>query len=79
MDLDAFANKVLADLPKATRDELCGLDESDLISCHFGLGMWIRNNYNLWEMQVVSNDGAVMHPDDISQEIIERMWQKLQR
>lgn len=78
MDIDAFANKVLADLPVATQDELRGLKESELIQCHHGLGRWIRNTYKLWETKFVSQTGEELHPDDISQETIERMWRKLQ-
>ncbi|MGV8149854.1 MAG: DUF6794 domain-containing protein [Alkaliphilus sp.] len=53
---------------------------------HFGLGMYIRNNFGLWSDNdtLLKSCGAdnrysSMHPDDISMEIIKMAWKKLQK
>ena len=35
-------------LAVSVRDEIRKNDEDDLSRYHFGLGMWIRNNWGLW-------------------------------
>jgi hypothetical protein len=48
---------------------------------HFGMGMWIRNNYGLWgknEALRASCGDARMHPDNCSGIIIKRLWERLQ-
>ncbi len=44
--------------------------EEELISnYHFGLGMWLRNNWQLWggsRLSYYFNDMGIYHPDDIS-------------
>ena len=53
----------------------------DLISLHHGMGTWIRNNYNLWEIPWTPEiregvDYSPEHPDAISQTIIEELWKR---
>ncbi len=60
--------------PDAVR-HLNGSDEADLIWFHHGLGRWIRNTLGLWcEGSPITGD---RHPDDASQDIIERAWKRL--
>ena len=43
--------------------------ERDLIEHHFGLGLWIRNNWQLWgESRLAKwfNEQGIKHPDDMS-------------
>ncbi|MHC4086983.1 MAG: DUF6794 domain-containing protein [Planctomycetota bacterium] len=53
-----------------TDEDLKKFKESDtLVDYHFGLGMWIRNNWGLWSQSRLSiyfNDMGVFHPDDMS-------------
>jgi hypothetical protein len=57
-----------------------------LISFHFSLGKWIRNNYGLWglnepllkECAKVSSVDTI-HPDEASGIIIDSLWAALQR
>lgn len=47
---------------------------------HFGLGMWIRNNWGLWgESRLVFyfNSICIYHPDDMSTIILDAFWCRL--
>lgn len=47
---------------------------------HFGLGIWIRNNWNLWSDSRLSkyfNDKEIYHPDDMSGIILTSYHRKL--
>lgn len=60
-------NKIL---DKKKLDEIKELSEKQFISnSHFGLGLWIRNNWGLWKesrLYVFFKTKGVFHPDDIS-------------
>lgn len=46
----------------------------DMIDYHFGLGMWMRNNWGLWggsRLQKYFTDRKVNHPDDMSSVVLE--------
>lgn len=46
---------------------------------HFGLGMWMRNNWGLWggsRLQRYFRDRQVFHPDDMSGEILKAYYKK---
>ncbi len=34
-------------LPASMRENICAREEANLVRYHFGLGMWIRNNWGL--------------------------------
>ncbi|MDH3257118.1 MAG: hypothetical protein OEM27_05835, partial [Nitrospinota bacterium] len=54
--------------------------EKDMYSYHFDIGIWLRNNWKLWEGSRLSkyfNDMGVHHPDDISGIILRTFWCKL--
>lgn len=51
--------------------------KEDMIKYHFGLGMWIRNNWGLWQGSRLSkyfNEIGVYHPDDMSGIILDTFW-----
>lgn len=53
----------------------------DLIKYHFGLGMYIRNEFGLWAGNYAllkSCGSADTHPDNASMVIIQALWNKLQ-
>ncbi|WP_313032320.1 DUF6794 domain-containing protein [Soonwooa sp.] len=60
-------NKFWAD---STKIKMKKLSENDFTaSLHFGLGMWMRNNWQLWGGSRLSkffNDLKIYHPDDMS-------------
>lgn len=57
------------------------LKENGAISVHLSLGMWIRNNFGLWEnsefYEYLSNKVGLIHPDDMSNYVIEEFIKTL--
>lgn len=54
--------------------------EDDMIQYHFGLGMWMRNNWGLWGGSRLSkwfNAQGINHPDDMSGVILDSFWRHL--
>lgn len=54
--------------------------EEDLVMHHFGLGLWLRNNWGLWgdsRLQQHFNDLGIFHPDDMSSIILHSLWRSL--
>jgi hypothetical protein len=60
-------DKVLED---STKQKVLTMTEDEFISnSHFGLGMWIRNNWGLWRGGKLAKDfnrKGIFHPDDMS-------------
>ena len=65
--IDSFwADSVKNEVKEWTEEELG-------INAHFGFGMWVRNNWQLWGGSRLSkyfNDMGVFHPDDMSGTIL---------
>jgi hypothetical protein len=58
-------------LPNETINEIKNMSEEDFVAqAHFGLGMWIRNNWKLWTgtspMDWYFYKRGIFHPDDMS-------------
>jgi hypothetical protein len=54
--------------------------ENGMADYHFGLGMWIRNNWGLWGGSRLSqyfNRLGIHHPDDMSGIILDSYWRKI--
>ncbi len=54
--------------------------EDDMIQYHFGLGMWLRNNWGLWKGSRLTkwfNAQGINHPDDMSGIILDSFWRHL--
>ena len=54
--------------------------EDDLARYHFGLGLWMRNNWGLWRGSRLTkhfNDLGIYHPDDMSAIILVSYWRRL--
>jgi ADP-ribose pyrophosphatase len=68
-------------------DQLKKMKEDELIQCHFGLGMSIRNNFGMWEpdselCKDISNkycNGEPVHPDDASYFLIQEFWMEARK
>jgi hypothetical protein len=61
--IDSFwADSIKSKVRKTTKNEFTA-------NAHFGLGIWMRNNWRLWGGSRLSkyfNDLGVLHPDDMS-------------
>ena len=56
------------------------IKENGAISVHFSLGMWIRNNFGLWENSELYSylfEKGFTHPDDMSNYVIEEFIKTL--
>ena len=54
--------------------------EEDTAMHHFGLGMWMRNNWGLWRGARLAkwfNAHGIEHPDDMSSIILDSFWRHL--
>jgi len=53
-------------------------NKDDLISYHFSIGRWIRNNFGLWnDHSDLRNELGGGHPDDASTVLLEKLWESL--
>ena len=65
-------------LPEADKVNIAAKSQDQLIELHFGLGMWIRNNFGLWQGNAaLAQDAGTNEPDDIAGVIIEALWNRL--
>jgi hypothetical protein len=58
----------------STKQKIRGMSESEFLSgAHFGLGMWMRNQWGLWGHKSLAdyfNSIGIFHPDDMSSIIL---------
>lgn len=57
-----------------------GGTEKDMAKYHFGLGMWMRNNWGFWRGSRLAkwfNGLGIKHPDDMSGIILDSFWRHL--
>ena len=68
-------------LTPSVRESFRTSDESGLFKYHFGLGMWIRNNWGLWiedsRLKQYFDSLGGIHADDVSSLIITSYWNYL--
>ncbi|MCL2098351.1 MAG: hypothetical protein FWH23_06295 [Bacteroidales bacterium] len=54
-------------LPDTTQQKVLSMTENEFLAgSHFGLGMWIRNNWRLWRGGKLANEfksKGIFHPD----------------
>ncbi|NQV36802.1 MAG: hypothetical protein HQ509_02215 [Candidatus Marinimicrobia bacterium] len=61
------------------KEHLRQIREEDLINEHFGFSLWVRNLLGHWVPPTPEGEGYnPAHPDDISGEITEMIWRRLQ-
>ncbi len=68
---------VCLDAHWTSRDEFRALAYDDIIMAHFGVGMWMRNNWGLWGGGPLAqhfNAQGIQHPDDMSGIILTSYW-----
>ncbi len=80
------AARVISELDDESLRSLRGMDEADLAGLHFGLGMWIRNNFGLWSgnnalLEDCASDGepGCFDPDEASMVILRKVWRRARR
>ena len=69
---------ILSDEDKRYIADSLSLDDFRTV-CHHSLGMWIRNNWGLWggsRLQRYLLDRNVIHPDDMSDNILKAYYKK---
>lgn len=69
-------------IPPQDQMELLGMSKNELITLHHSLGLWIRNNWDLWAGGPLKEEMKALgfeHPDDMSQAIIVEYWAKLNK
>jgi len=69
---------VLETMSSNQKNQLLHIREEDLINLHFDFGMWVRNLLGHWVPPIVEGEYPA-HPDNISSEITELIWKKLQK
>lgn len=64
-------------LPPKVLKEMKEGTEKDMVQYHMGLGMWMRNNWELWggsRLAKYFNGLGVHHPDDMTGIILDTFW-----
>lgn len=75
--LNAAVDCLNKHLPDEAKTRLLDRPFDNLVEEHFGLGMWIRNNWALWGDGPLAEDMRMQgfrHPDDISTVILNSFW-----
>jgi hypothetical protein len=79
-DLDDCFVELKKMLSKEDIEKIKDGTEHEMIRYHFGLGMWMRNNWGLWSGSRLSrsfNEKGIHHPDDMSGIILNSFWRHL--
>ncbi len=66
-------------LSKELKDTIRRGKESQMSEHHFGLGLWLRNNWGLWQGLRLAqwfNKQGIFHPDDMSAIILDSYWRR---
>ena len=82
--VEEAVNRMIQEMSEEDRTRLKNTPEKDLIMYHFSLGMWVRNEFGLWQgndelLKSCAKKDPLIHPDDVSSIIIEELWNKLNK
>lgn len=77
MNIEDAVLIVLAEMSSEQEKHLKQMRKEDLINEHFDFSLWVRNLLGDWVPPVGDGEYSA-HPDDISGEITEIIWTKLQ-
>jgi hypothetical protein len=76
--------RLIANTPLKFRANLSKMDEVELVSLHFSIGAFIRNQFGLWDENPDLLDDCrrlsgitFMNPDDAASFIIRELWKRL--
>ena len=79
--IDEAAEALLTLLSSEQKAQLRALNRDGLVGTHFGLGMFVRNKFALWDPESPLTKPPAAepnaHPDDVSVRIVERAWNAL--
>ena len=65
-------------IPEKEQAAIAAMSEADLIDLHLGLGLWIRNAFDLWkEDSVLRKATGEQDPDDAVLFIIRALWRSI--
>lgn len=78
--LDQCMSALTELLSEEDQAEILKMSEDDVGGMHMGLGMWIRNNWDLWKggplLEHMKSLGFI-HPDDMSHSILIEFWNRM--
>ena len=84
--VDDAVKRLIANMPLKFKVDLSKMNEGELINLHFTFGVFIRNQFGLWDENTdLLNDCrklsgiTFMHPDDSAAFIIEELWKRLRK
>jgi hypothetical protein len=81
-DLESCFKELTAMLAPELIEKMRSGTEDDMIEYHFGLGMWMRNNWGLWGESPLAkwfNNKGIKHADDMSGIILDSFWRHLNK
>jgi hypothetical protein len=79
-DLSECFDELEKRLDQTLIDEMKAVTESEMSKYHFGVGMWMRNNWGLWgesRLAKYFNSLGVYQPDEMSGIILTSFWRHL--
>lgn len=80
-NLEEAVNQLMIIHHDSTKQKILEMSESEfLASAHFGLGMWMRNNWGLWKGKELAdhfNSIGIFHADDMSGLILTSYYREL--
>jgi hypothetical protein len=80
-DMEDCFNQIDSFWSDSLKDEIRKMSYEDFVAgSHFGVGMWMRNNWGLWGGSRLSkyfNERGYWHPDDMSGEILSLYYKRL--
>ncbi len=65
---------ILTELKKDDLHELANQTEDELFLNHFGIGMWIRNRFEIWHDEELLRSCGTFCADDASGKILREVW-----
>jgi hypothetical protein len=81
VNLEEAVNQLKIIHHDTTKQKILEMSEDEFLAgAHFGLGMWIRNNWGLWkgkELAIYFNSIGIYHPDDMSGIILTSYYREL--
>ncbi len=79
-DLDECFLELNRLLPEEEIERMKSGTEDDMMQYHFSAGLWMRNNWGLWQGSQLRDwfyDKGIYHPDDMSGIILDSYWRYL--
>ncbi len=78
MTVDEAVGVLLRLLPEEEQTRIAQMEAQALSQLHLGLGMWIRNNFGLWQGNHGLLDATEQTAiDDASGFIVDALWKRL--